>query len=162
MVDTGRSKIFLNPGHHIIQRLAQNGIDGECYVVGIFHDSCLAVENRGFGICRRKGINQTSKDKPGEHQDKQYRKQKQNDDDGDDLADVLAPGPNGPGHGTIRAAGGGSFCGTGNCLACFNSAFYGVGSGCSGFHGIGKTSLFFFTHLDLVLSAGSGGQLLDD
>lgn len=108
------------------------------------------------------GLNQTSKDKPGEHQDKQYRKQKQNDDDGDDLADVLAPGPNGPGHGTIRAAGGSSFCGTGNCLACFNSAFYGVGSGCSGFHGIGKTSLFFFTHLDLVLSAGSGGQLLDD
>lgn len=125
-------------------------------------------------ICQQDGVNytvtynpvrkpnQTSKDKPGEHQDKQYRKQKQNDDDGDDLADVLAPGPNGPGHGTIRAAGGSSFCGTGNCLACFNSAFYGVGSGCSGFHGIGKTSLFFFTHLDLVLSAGSGGQLLDD
>ena len=109
-----------------------------------------------------KVANQTSKDKPGEHQDKQYRKQKQNDDDGDDLADVLAPGPNGPGHGTIRAAGGSSFCGTGNCLACLNGAFYRVGGGCSGFHSVGKTSLFFFIHLEPVLSAGSGGQLFDD
>ena len=162
MVSTRRSKIFLDPGHHIIQRLAQNGIDGECDVIGVFHNSCLAVEDRGFGICRRKGVNQTSKDKPREHQDKQYRKQKQNDNDGNDLADVLASGPNSPGHGTIRAAGGSSFCGTGNCLACLNGAFYRVGGGCSGFHSVGKTSLFFFIHLEPVLSAGSGGQLFDD
>lgn len=93
---------------------------------------------------------------------KQYREQKQNDNDGNDLADVLASGPNGPGHGTIRAAGGSSFCGTGNCLACLNGAFYRVGGGCSGFHSVGKTSLFFFIHLEPVLSAGSGGQLFDD
>ena len=46
LVSAGRSKVRFNAGHHIVQRFAQDGVDGKSDVVGVLHDCSFAVEDR--------------------------------------------------------------------------------------------------------------------
>ena len=50
LVSPRRSKILLDAGDHIIQGLTQDGVDGKGNVIGVFHDSSFAVEDRRIRI----------------------------------------------------------------------------------------------------------------
>ena len=41
LVSAGRSKVRFNAGHHIVQRLTQDRVDGKSDVVGVLHDCSL-------------------------------------------------------------------------------------------------------------------------
>ena len=158
LVSAGRSKVRFNAGHHIVQCLAQDGVDGKSDVVGVLHDCSFAVEDRLLRVCRRKSVDQTAENQPGQHQNKQDRQQKQSNDDGDDLADMLAPGPNRPGHSPIGTAGGSALGRAGNRLAGLDGALDRMRCGGRSVYRFSKAVLAFFSHQILSFRLGVGGS----
>ena len=158
LVSAGRGKVRFNAGYHIVQCLAQDGIDGKCDVVGVLYDSSFAVEDRMFRVRWRKGIDQTAENQPGKHQNKQDRQQKQNDNDGNDLADMLASGPYCPGHSPIGTAGSSALGSTGNRLAGLDGTLDRVRCGGRSVYRFSKAVLAFFSHQILSFRLGVGGS----
>ena len=52
LVSAGRSKVRFNAGHHIVQCLTQDRVDGKSDVVGVLHDCSFAVEDRLLRVRR--------------------------------------------------------------------------------------------------------------
>ena len=68
-------KIPSDPLHHIFHAFPQDAADGKGYGVGVLYDSGLAVQERGFRVCRGESGGKSVKDQAGEHQHKKHREQ---------------------------------------------------------------------------------------
>src|SRR5699024_9069802 len=122
------------------------------------YDRSFAVEDRLLRVSRRKSIDQTAENQPGQHQNKQDRQQKQNDNNGDNLADMLTPGPDRPGHSPIGAAGGSALGRAGNRLAGLDGALDRMRCGGRSVYRFSKAVLAFFGHQILSFRLGVGGS----
>lgn len=125
---------------------------------GQSYDSSFAVEDRLFRVRWRKGIDQTAENQPGKHQNKQDRQQKQNDNDGNDLADMLASGPDCPGHSPIGTTGSSALGRAGNRLAGLDGALDRMRCGGRSVYCFSKAVFAFFSHQILSFRLGVGGS----